>query len=166
MKVCRGQGPRWVPADEQRSVRLGPVSLSNMVSPRWCHQYPVVVACRTRQTVRVPMHPHQIELTVDTVAGLVADQFPRWRGLAIRPVSSQGTVNVLFRLGEELVLRFPLEPGAPDAKRAWLLAEAEAARRLLGRVPVPTPEPVVLGEPGRGYPLPWVVYRWLHGNDV
>lgn len=142
---------------------LGPPS--NVV-PRSCHHNPVATTCRTPQTVRVPMHPHQMELTLDTVAGLVADQFPRWRGLTVRPVSSHGTVNVLFRLGEELVLRFPLEPGAPDAKRTWLLAEAEAARRLLGRVPVPTPEPVVLGEPGRGYPLPWVVYRWLQGNDV
>ena len=118
------------------------------------------------QTVPVTMHPDQLEVTVDTAADLVAAQFPEWRSLAIRPVTSYGTVNVLFRLGEELVLRFPVQPGETHRKRAWLEAEADAARRLLGRVPVPTPEPLALGEPGRGYPLPWAVYRWLPGDDA
>ncbi|HEX3812748.1 MAG TPA: aminoglycoside phosphotransferase family protein [Mycobacteriales bacterium] len=109
------------------------------------------------------MHPDQLVLTVGTVSELVADQFPQWRDLAITPVTSHGTVNMLFRLGEQYVLRFPLEPGEPADKKAWLTAEADAARRLLGRVPVPTPEPVALGEPGHGYPVPWSVYRWLPG---
>jgi aminoglycoside phosphotransferase (APT) family kinase protein len=109
------------------------------------------------------MHPDQLVLTVGPVSELVADQFPQWRDLAITPVTSHGTVNMLFRLGEQYVLRFPLEPGEPADKKAWLRAEADAARRLLGRVPVPTPEPVALGEPGHGYPLPWSVYRWLPG---
>jgi len=62
------------------------------------------------------------------------------------------------------VLRFPLNPGDVQEKRAWLEAEADAARSVLGRLPVPSSEPVALGEPGHGYPLPWVVYRWLPGN--
>ena len=72
-------------------------------------------------------------------------------------MTSHGTVNALFRL-EELVLRFPIERGETHRKRAWLEAEADAARRLVGRVPFPTPEPLALGEPGHGYPLPWAVY--------
>lgn len=110
------------------------------------------------------MHPGQLDVTVETATALVGEQFPQWRGLAIRPVRSHGTVNLLFRLGDDLVLRFPLEPGEPDQKRAWLEDEADAARRLLDRLPVPSPEPVALGEPGHGYPLPWVVYRWLPGS--
>ena len=64
------------------------------------------------------------------------------------------------------MLRFPIEPGETHRKRAWLEAEADAARRLVGRVPFPTPEPPALGEPGHGYPLPWTVYRWLPGDDA
>jgi aminoglycoside phosphotransferase (APT) family kinase protein len=112
------------------------------------------------------MHPHQVQLTAQTAKALVKDQFPRWGDLSIRPVASHGTVNQLFRLGEDLVLRFPLERGDAEEKRAWLEAEADAARRLLGAVPVPTPEPVSIADPGHGYPLPWAIYRWLPGTEA
>ena len=54
------------------------------------------------------MHPGQLEVTAETAAALVGEQFPQWRGLAIRPVRTHGTVNLLSRLGDDLVLRFPL----------------------------------------------------------
>jgi aminoglycoside phosphotransferase (APT) family kinase protein len=38
---------------------------------------------------------------------------------------------------------------------------ADAARELLGRTPFATPEPIAIGEPGAGYPLPWSVQTWL-----
>ena len=110
------------------------------------------------------MHPGQLDVDRATVAALLGEQFPQWARLPVSAVTSHGTVNTLFRLGDELVLRFPLEPGDPGAKRQWLLREADSARRLLGQVPVRTPEPVALGEPGHGYPLPWMVYRWLPGT--
>ena len=94
----------------------------------------------------------------------MAEQLPQWSGRAVRPVTSHGTVHQLYRLGDDLVLRFPLNPGDVEETRAWLRAEADAARSLLGRLPVPSSEPVALGEPGQGYPLPWVVYRWLPGE--
>jgi aminoglycoside phosphotransferase (APT) family kinase protein len=47
--------------------------------------------------------------------------------------------------------------------RRWLESEAEAARELVGRTRFATPEPVALGEPGAGYPLPWSVQTWLPG---
>lgn len=112
----------------------------------------------------VKMHPDQLDVSPETVAGLVSDQFPQWRTLPVRPVTSAGTVNTLFRLGEDLVLRFPLQSAEPEAKREELTREADAARRLLGHVPVPTPVPVAVGAPGHGYPLPWAVYRWLPGT--
>src|SRR4029453_5605224 len=46
----------------------------------------------------------------------------------------------------------------------WLEAEARAARELFGRTPFPTPEPVALGRPGPGAPLPWSVQTWLPGT--
>src|SRR6266496_4008557 len=30
--------------------------------------------------------------------------------------------------------------------------------------PYPTPEPIAIGEPGEGYPLPWAVYSWISGT--
>jgi Phosphotransferase enzyme family len=51
----------------------------------------------------VPVNRQSI--TVELVQGLIADQFPRWAHLAVRPVELNGWDNVTFRLGEELSVR-------------------------------------------------------------
>ena len=120
------------------------------------------------------MHPDQLlvslatvtELVVSlaTVTELVDQQFPEWHGLPVAEVASQGTVNALFRIGGKFVARLPLEPGDVAVTRRWLESEAQAARELSGCTRFLTPEPVALGEPGAGYPLPWSVQTWLPGT--
>ncbi|WP_203830211.1 aminoglycoside phosphotransferase family protein [Actinoplanes palleronii] len=110
------------------------------------------------------MHAGQVDITVETVAALVGSQFPGWRGLPVRPVASGGTVNALFRLGDDVVLRFPLQPSPADAHRQDLLDEQVNAHRLAGRVPAAVPEPLGIGEPGPGYPGPWTAFRWIPGE--
>ena len=62
-----------------------------------------------------------------------------------------------------MTARFPLQPrDARDARR-WLEEEADAAREILGRTRFATPEPVAIGEPGSGYPMPWSVQTWIPG---
>lgn len=109
------------------------------------------------------MHPDQLSVPLETVRALVDAQFPQWRGLPVRRVAAQGTVNAIFRVGERLTARFPLERREVEATRQWLEREAEAARELFGRSRFPTPEPVAIGEPGAGYPLPWSVQTWVPG---
>lgn len=48
--------------------------------------------------------------------------------------------------------------------RQEIEAEARAARLLHGKTRFGTPEPVAIGEPGYGYPLPWSVQTWLPGT--
>lgn len=110
------------------------------------------------------MHPNQLAVSAATVRTLVDEQFPQWRALPVRAVASQGTVNALFRIGGKFLARFPLQPGDAASTRRWLESEAQAARELLGRTRFSTPEPVALGEPGAGYPLPWSVLTWLPGT--
>ncbi|PZF93156.1 aminoglycoside phosphotransferase [Micromonospora deserti] len=109
------------------------------------------------------MHANQLTVSLETVRNLVDEQFPQWRSLPIRSIPSQGTVNAIFRIGDQFTARFPLEPRDAESTRRWLEAEAEAARELVGRTGFATPEPVALGEPGSGYPLPWAVQTWLPG---
>lgn len=109
------------------------------------------------------MHANQLTVSLETVRALADEQFPEWRKLPISGVASQGTVNAIFRVGDRLAARFPLQPGDVEATRRWLHAEAEAGRELVGRTRFPTPEPVALGEPGPGYPLPWAVQTWIPG---
>jgi aminoglycoside phosphotransferase (APT) family kinase protein len=111
----------------------------------------------------VKMHAGQLSVSVETVHELVDEQFPEWRGLPVRSTASQGTVNAVFRIGNDLSARFPLEPGDVAMMRRRLQSEANSARELLGRTRFPTPTPVALGEPGAGYPLPWSVQTWLPG---
>jgi aminoglycoside phosphotransferase (APT) family kinase protein len=97
------------------------------------------------------------------VRELVDEQFPDWRQLAVTKVDAAGTVNAIFRIGGQFAARFPLRPGEAALVRRRLESEAAAARELAGRTRFATPEPVAIGEPGAGYPLPWAVQTWLPG---
>lgn len=112
------------------------------------------------------MHPDQIEVKLDIVRRLVDEQFPQWRSLPIREMTTSGTVNALFRIGDRLTARFPLQPGDVEETQLQLESEADSARKLLGSTPFPTPEPVAVGQPGADYPLPWSVQTWLPGTTA
>ena len=124
------------------------------------------------------MHPGQLAISATTVRGLVNEQFPGWRELPVRELRTPGTVNALFRIGDEYLARFRLRPARPGhadgsdgsdglvATRRLLEAEARAARELAGRTRFATPVPVALGAPGPGYPLPWSVQTWLPGTTA
>lgn len=102
------------------------------------------------------------EITADLVRRLVAEQFPRWAHLPVRPVDFDGWDNTTFRLGDELLARLPShERYVPQVEKEqrWLPI-------LRSGLPLPIPEPVTLGEPGCGFPRPWSVYRWLPGEPL
>ncbi|HEY8980871.1 MAG TPA: aminoglycoside phosphotransferase family protein [Streptomyces sp.] len=110
------------------------------------------------------MHDDQVALTTDIVTTLIRDQFPRWSGEQIRPLPSTGTVHAIFRIGNGLSARFPLRLADPDSVLAVLEQEARASAELVRVSRFPVPEPVALGKPGAGYPMPWSVQTWLPGT--
>ncbi|QYN40178.1 aminoglycoside phosphotransferase family protein [Pseudonocardia sp. DSM 110487] len=112
------------------------------------------------------MHADQLAVPTETVRALVHEQFPEWARLPITAVVSEGTVNAIFRVGDRLAARFPLRPGDVDGTRRMLVAEADAAAELARHTRFPVPEPVALGLPGHGYPLPWSVQTWLPGTTA
>ncbi|WP_078606489.1 aminoglycoside phosphotransferase family protein [Streptomyces violaceorubidus] len=106
--------------------------------------------------------PHTGLCRVDDrlVRRLVDGQFPRWAGLPVERHPSGGTVNAMYRLGEDMVVRLPLvEGGVADVatEREWL-------PRLSPLLPVAVPEVLGEGVPADGYPWPWSVHRWLPGE--
>lgn len=110
------------------------------------------------------MHVDQVDVTTDVVETLIEDQFPQWRGKEIRLLSSTGTVNAIFRIGDHLCARFPLRPTDAGEALAVLEQEARASAELAQVSPFPVPEPLALGKPGAGYPMPWSVQTWLPGT--
>lgn len=106
------------------------------------------------------MHAEEIPINEDIVRQLLADQFPRWASLPLVRVPSSGTVNAIFRLGTALAVRAPFVPGD-----AGILREAEWSPRLAPHLPVRVPRVLGVGEPGAGYPSPWLVVDWIPGEN-
>ncbi|MBO1332173.1 aminoglycoside phosphotransferase family protein [Streptomyces sp. VRA16 Mangrove soil] len=106
------------------------------------------------------LHDDEPDIDQALVEALLADRFPDRAGLPVRHVASDGTSNMLFRLGDDLVVRMPRTPGAA----ADVAGEQHWMRRLGPELPVPVPTPVGEGAPGHGYPWPWAVYRWIPGT--
>ncbi|MFC9281671.1 aminoglycoside phosphotransferase family protein [Streptomyces collinus] len=107
------------------------------------------------------MHPGMHPIDVGLVRRLVAGQFPRWAHLPVERVASGGTVNAMYRLGDDMVVRLPLVRGGVDdvmRERTWL-------PELAARLPTAVPELLGEGERAHGYPWPWSVYRWLAGAN-
>ncbi|GAA1442679.1 aminoglycoside phosphotransferase family protein [Nocardiopsis tropica] len=102
------------------------------------------------------------DITPELVRALVAEQFPRWRDLPVRPVASQGWDNRTFRLGDELVVRLPSGEGYVAA----VAKEDRCLPRLAGHLPLAVPVPVATDWPAAAYPFPWSVRRWLPGVTV
>jgi aminoglycoside phosphotransferase (APT) family kinase protein len=106
------------------------------------------------------MHADEVEIDEAMVRQLVATQFPTYRDLPIRAVASTGTVNAIFRLGDDRCVRLPRH-------ERWT-ADLENELRWLGPLraglSLGAPEPLAAGEPGSGYPFRWAIYRWLDGD--
>lgn len=106
------------------------------------------------------MHPGVHPTDEDLVRSLIAAQFPQWAELVVKRWPSGGTVNAMYRLGDDMVVRLPLvQDGAKDVAR-----EQEWLPRLALLLPTAIPEVLGAGTPTEDYPWPWSVYRWLAGN--
>jgi len=104
----------------------------------------------------------RFHIDADLVRRLVAEQFPQWAGLEVRPVEPQGWDNRTFRLGEQLTARLPCAAAYSvqvEKERLW-------TPRLAAGLRVTITTPVATGEPGFGYPSPWSINRWLDGETV
>ncbi|MDX2730302.1 MULTISPECIES: aminoglycoside phosphotransferase family protein [unclassified Streptomyces] len=107
------------------------------------------------------MHADQTDIDTDLVRRLVGGRFPQWADLPVERLTSGGTVNAVYRLGDALTVRLPLtEGGAKDLEREqrWL-------PRLAPGLPVIIPTVVATGEAAEGYPWAWSVHRWIEGES-
>jgi hypothetical protein len=93
-------------------------------------------------------HPGMHPIDDDLVRWLIAGQFRQWAGLAVERWPSGGTVNAMYRLGDDMVVRLPLvQGGAEDVsmEQGWLPC-------LAPHLPTRIPEVLGAGKPAQGYP--------------
>lgn len=112
------------------------------------------------------LHDDELEVDEPLVHRLLATQHPHLADLPLRALGgdgqASGSSNRLFRLGDDLLVRLPRQPGgsrALETERRWgpLVAAALPAG-------VDVPEVVASGRPGEGYPEVWSVTRWIEGT--
>ncbi|HLS12938.1 MAG TPA: aminoglycoside phosphotransferase family protein [Beutenbergiaceae bacterium] len=106
--------------------------------------------------------PARILADAELVRTLIADQFPQWADLPVRPVTTQGWDNQTFHLGELMLVRMPTAAEyalAVEKEHRWLPV-------LAPLLPLPVPAPLAQGSPGAGFSHPWSVYGWLAGSPA
>lgn len=108
------------------------------------------------------MHADELEIDEPLVRRLIAEQFPEWADRTLVRAVPAGTVNAIFRLGDDLAVRLARREGrtAPGGKELeWLL-------RLAPLLPLEIPRPIVQGSPTAEYPWHWEVFTWVEGETV
>jgi len=103
------------------------------------------------------------EVTLDEaqVRALLNSQHPDLSGLALERVDA-GWDNIMFRLGDELCLRFPRRRIATvllNNEQRWL-------PQIAAELTIPIPVPLRIGQAGHGYPWNWSVIPWLPGRTA
>src|SRR5262249_4781185 len=91
---------------------------------------------------------------------LVNRAMPEHHDLPIRQLEASGSSNALFRLGENLLVRLPRQPGGSET----IMKEARWQPLLAPTLPVEVPEVIAIFEPDCGYPERWSVVRWIDGE--
>ena len=108
------------------------------------------------------MHANEVNTDVYLVGRMLREQFPQWADLSIEPVSTAGTDNALYRLGDDLVVRLPrTEKSAEQVgkEQQWL-------PKLAQHLPLAIPVPLAKGSPTQDYPWHWSVCPWLEGENA
>ncbi len=111
-------------------------------------------------TVAGVLHDDEIPIDTALVRGLVNRAMPGYAHLPVRRLDASGSTNALFRLGDDLLVRLPRQPGGS----ATIAKEASWLPVLKPWLPVCVPEVVAVGEPDADYPERWSVVRWIDGE--
>ncbi len=103
----------------------------------------------------------EVDVSVPMVSSLLQRQHPDLAELEITELAN-GWDNVMFRLGDDLVVRLPRRSVAAklvDHEARWLPG-------LGPRLPVPIPVPVRVGHATDDYPWTWTIVPWFDGTVI
>jgi aminoglycoside phosphotransferase (APT) family kinase protein len=110
------------------------------------------------------MHNDQIHIDAPLVTHLINKQFPQYRGLEVKKLDTQGTVNAIYRLGHELVAKFPLRLIDATLCHEQMQAEAAAMAEISQYTHLPCSQIIAIGQADTSFPMPWVIQNWLEGD--
>lgn len=111
------------------------------------------------------MHENELEIDDNLVHGLIKNQCPQWAKLPLKPITSSGTDNALFRLGNEYVVRLPRIEWSLGSIDKNINKEWEWLPKIAKLLTIPISEPLFKGEPDANYPWLWTITRWNEGDN-
>ncbi|GAA5615620.1 hypothetical protein Spla01_06835 [Streptomyces platensis] len=101
----------------------------------------------------------EVPVSAELVRRLLGEQHPDLAGLPVE-VLANGWDNLVCRLGGEFLVRMPRRAMAAELvvhEQRWL-------PELAGRLPLPVPAPVRVGQPAAQYPWSWSVVPFFPGR--
>jgi aminoglycoside phosphotransferase (APT) family kinase protein len=104
------------------------------------------------------MHEGELPVSPELIRTLLREQLPALSGEPVRRVASSGTVNALFRVGDDALVRLPIMAEWSDP-----VSETETLRAMAPALTTRIPAVRFVGEPGAGYPSRWLVLDWIDG---
>ncbi|MGA1830446.1 aminoglycoside phosphotransferase family protein [Rhizobium wenxiniae] len=105
------------------------------------------------------MHQDDLPVTDVLIHQLLERHTPQWANLPLDRVTSSGTDNALYRIGDELVLRIPRRESA-----ALLVSKELDWLPHLGGLPLMTPTLRYRGRVDLGMDCEFGIFDWMAGN--
>lgn len=105
------------------------------------------------------LHSDELSVGVDLVRRLVDRAFLEYADHDLKPTRTSGSSNTLFRLGDNMLVRLPRQPGGGasiDKESRWLPFVGS-------RMTFAVPKVLGIGEPDLGYSERWAITQWIDG---
>ena len=115
------------------------------------HRYALVLAPIKQKNKMARMHKDEIGLTISDLAELIRIQFPQWANLPIKNIKSFGTVNTIYKLGENYCIRVPkIFSGVQQIEK-----EEKWLPFFRTKLPIKIPKLIETGSGNQNYPWNW-----------
>jgi aminoglycoside phosphotransferase (APT) family kinase protein len=105
------------------------------------------------------MHQDDLPVTDALIQQLLERHMPQWANLPLVRVTSSGTDNALYRIGDEFVLRIPRRASA-----ALLVSKELDWLPHLSGLPLTTPTLRYRGHADLGVDCEFGIFEWMHGK--
>lgn len=109
-----------------------------------------------------PLHSDELSIDLTLVRRLVDTAFPEYAGHDLTPTRDSGSSNALFRLGKDMLVRLPRQPGGG----ATIAKETRWLPFVGSRITFAVPRVIGIGEPDLGYSERWAITHWLDGASA
>lgn len=99
-------------------------------------------------------------MKIENIHNLVKNQFPEWRDLEIKPILPLGTDNLMYRLGNDKIIRIPI------TKESILDIEKEInCLPKFSNLPITTPQIIAIGQEAKEQNSRWIICNWIKGDN-